>query len=265
MKRDLITINENIHKITIPYKDIFTTVCTVLTQNGAVLFDSASFDEDVDNYIIPMLDELEIGKDDLKYVFISHHHKDHSGALGELLKRFPEVTVLSRSPELKEQYPAYKVYSPDDGGTFLEELKTVTIPGHTYDSMALLDTRTNTLLTGDSLQIYGIFGSQDWGSNIGFPVEYLEAIEKVRKLNVQTIYTAHDYHPFGTSACGNQAVMHLLDACIEPIERVRKLVKENLSKSDMDIRALYNQRKDVPPISTRVVGAVRDAVMKGTM
>ena len=265
VKNNIIAINENIHKIIIPYKDIFTTVCTVSTSNGVVLFDSASFDEDVENYILPMLNELEISKENLKYVFISHHHRDHSGALNELLKHFPDLTVLTRSSELKEKCSGYKVYCPDDGETLLCNLKVVTIPGHTYDSMALLDTRTNTLLTGDALQVYGIFGSQDWGSNIGFPVEYIESIEKVRKLDIQEIHTAHDYHPVGTVACGNQAVMRMLDACIEPIENIRSLVKANFSKSDEDIRTLYNQQVNVPTITTRVVCAVREAIGRGKM
>jgi len=110
MKNNIITINENIHKITLPYKDIFTTVCTVSTKNGTMLFDAASYDEDVENYIIPML-----------------------------------------------------------------------------------------------------------------------------------------------------------DSCIEPIEKVKKLVKDNFSKSDIEIRAMYNQIGDVPTLSTRLITAVRETINNGQM
>ena len=64
-------INENIHRLTIPYKDIYTTVYTVKTDRGVLIFDSASFDEDIENYILPFLNELEITPDMIKYVFIS--------------------------------------------------------------------------------------------------------------------------------------------------------------------------------------------------
>ena len=53
-------INENIYRLTIPFKDIFTTVCLIKTDEGALLFDTATYDEDVENYIIPFLDELGI-------------------------------------------------------------------------------------------------------------------------------------------------------------------------------------------------------------
>ena len=64
-------MNENIHRITLPYKDIFTTVYTVKTEKGVLLFDAASFDTDLDEYIQPMLDALQITAEDLKYIFIS--------------------------------------------------------------------------------------------------------------------------------------------------------------------------------------------------
>ena len=112
---EIIKINENIHKITIPYKDIFTTVLTVKTPDGVLVFDAASYDEDVDNYILPMLDELKIIKEDVKYIFISHNHKDHAGALKRLLEVLPLATVLSRSEALKETYADYSVNMPDDG------------------------------------------------------------------------------------------------------------------------------------------------------
>jgi len=265
MKNEIIKINEHIHKILLPYKDIFTSVFTVSTPNGVVLFDAASYEEDAENYILPMLETLKISKADLKYIFISHNHGDHAGALAALLKHFPDVTVLSRSKSLCEKYPGFKVYAPKDGEAVLGDLKVVTIPGHTEDSMALYDTRTNTLITGDSLQVYGVFGSGDWGANIGFPVEYLKAVDKVRKLNVAEIYAAHDYHPYGCSACGTAEVNKMLDGCVEALEKICKFVRENLSKSDAEIRESYNAPKELPTIGTRVVSAIRDAVIHGKM
>ena len=261
----MMTINENIHKITIPYKDIFTTVCTVSTEEGVLLFDAASFPEDAEGYIFPMLEELGIGENELKYIFISHNHNDHAGTLRELLERFPDVTVLSRSEALKEKYAGYKVCAPEDGEIFLGALKVVTIPGHTADSAAILDTRSNTLITGDSLQVYGIFGSGPWGANISLPVEHIEAVEKVRALGVDAIYTAHDYHPCGTVARGEAEVNRMLDGCLEPIGIVKKLVRENPEKDDAEIAVMYNAAAELPRLNVKLVAAVRDALAKGRM
>ena len=262
---EIIKINDNIHKINLPYKDIFTTVCSVKTSLGVLIFDAASFEGDTKNYISPMLDELKIKPDEVKYIFISHNHKDHAGDLKNLLSVVPNATVLSRSAELKEKYSDFNVVCPNDGDSILNVLKIVTIPGHTQDSMAILDTRTNTLLTGDSLQVYGIFGSEDWGSNICMPAEHLEAIKKVRALNVSAIYTAHYYHPCGVKAVGADEVNFLLDSCIEPIERVKKLVLENPSKSVEEIRLIYNSNKKVPPINGRLIEGTVKAIEEKRM
>ena len=253
-------INGNIYKKTMPYKDIFTTVCVIKTDIGALLFDAASFDEDVENYILPLLGEAGVKDADLKYIFISHNHRDHAGALEKLMERFPDVTVLSRSLALKEKFEKYRVELPEDGDTILGVLKVVTIPGHTDDAMAVYDTRTKTMLTGDGLQLYGIFGSENWGSNMGLPVEHIEAIKKLRGMDIAEIYTAHDYHPCGTNAKGAAEIGVMLDACVEPIMLVKNLIENNPEKSDEEIRLLYNNSAKIPPISTRLVIATREAM-----
>ena len=83
---EIMKMNEHIHRITLPYKDIFTTVYTVKTDKGVLLFDAASYDTDLEQYIQPMLDELNITAEDLKYVFISHNHGDHSGGLRPIIE-----------------------------------------------------------------------------------------------------------------------------------------------------------------------------------
>ena len=75
--KNLVKTNDNIYELTIPYKDIFTTVYIVRTARGALLFDTATYDSDVEEAIIPALCELGVGKGELKYIFISHNHGDH--------------------------------------------------------------------------------------------------------------------------------------------------------------------------------------------
>jgi len=260
---NLTKINEHIHRLTMPYKDIFTTVYTVQTPNGAILFDAASFDEDVDNYIVPLLKEVGIAPEELKYVFISHNHKDHAGGLSRLMQVFPNVCIVSRNPKLQEEYASYRILAPEDGDTLMDLFRVVSIPGHTADAMALLDSRTMTMISGDCLQLYGIFGSQDWGSNIGLPAEHLEAVEKVRTLGIEAIYTAHDYHPYGFKACGKEAVGKMLDACVTPLRNLQNIVLQNPQMGDEELREIYNTSDKVPPISVRVVAAMRKAINEG--
>ena len=256
--KNIQNINENINRFTIPYKDIFTTVYTIKTDCGILLFDTGSYDEDIQNHIVPFLDELEISAEMLKYVFISHNHNDHAGGLKEFMKNFPNTCIISRSPQIKEQYTNYNILVPEDNDVVLDVLKIITIPGHTQDSSAIYDTRTKTLISGDCLQLYGIYGSGKWGSNILFVKEYIDAVDKLRQMDIQHILTAHDYHPYGYSYEGEE-IFKALDACISPLNEIRDLIIHNPDADDERICAIYNSF-DKPTLGVRVVSAVRNTI-----
>lgn len=253
-------INENICRMTVPYKDIFTTIYTVRTPQGVLLFDAASWDSDVEGYILPFLKEANVAPEELKYIFISHNHTDHAGGIGELLKVYPEVTILSRSRKLHEKHPAGRFIYHEDGETFLDVLQVVTIPGHTKDCSAILDTRTNTLISGDCLQAYGIRGSGTWAANIIYPDLYVQAIEKVRTLEIDQILTAHDYDPQGYRADGKDEVASYLDACITPLRTMQKLILQYPELDDAGVQAKYNYDPQLPKIKDAVIGAMRLAM-----
>lgn len=252
---EIFKVNEHIHGIKTEYKDIYTTVYTVETPEGTLLFDAASFDDDITDHVIPMLEEL--GITDLKYVFISHNHKDHAGGLEELLKYFPDIEILSRCPILKEKFAGFKVTSLNDGDSVLGDLEIVTIPGHTMDSAGIYDKRTKTLISGDSMQLYGIFGSGLWASNINYPTEHFEALSKLSKMDIEKICTAHDYHPQGQFYTGKEDVLKAIENCKRPLERISELIDENPEFNDEEIAALYNSAGNLPTLGAHVVCAVR--------
>lgn len=263
--KDTTRIDENIVRLTIPYKDIFTTVYVVKSPQGVILFDTADNDRDVDEDVVPLLEQLGVGAEELKYIFISHNHRDHAGGLERVLHHFPHACVLTRSDGLREKHPGAIFCAPEDGDELLNGLfRVVTIPGHTADSMALLDTRTKTLITGDCLQLYGIFGSTDWACAIYLPTEHLQAVEKVRGLDVECILTAHDYHPFGFCYRGREAVQQALDACIEPLDEIKSTIVNNPDMDDAAVRQTYNGQGNRPTVNLRVIAAVRKAVDEGT-
>ena len=256
-------IDRYIHRAVIPYKDVFTTVYTVQYDGGAVLFDAATYESDITDYVIPMLNSLGIDKNTLKYVFISHNHGDHAGGIPYLLARYPDICLLTRSPDLAEKYKDFNVKLLEDGETFGGVFRAVAIPGHSMDSAGLYDTRTNTMITGDSLQLYGIFGSQDWGSNIGMPAEHLEAIEKLRKIDIENIYSAHDFHPYGYAFVGKKAVSDAFSASETPIKNIAKLILDNPGLSDAEIREIYNASAKIPPVREGVFKRIREALEDG--
>lgn len=250
-------INENIYRLTIPYKDIYTTVYIVITPKGALLFDSASYDTDITDHIMPAMEHMGISKDSLKYVFISHNHRDHAGGLYMLMKLIPEVCIVSRCPVLKKKYADFKFAAPGDGDVFLDVLKVVTIPGHTMDSSAILDMRTNTLITGDCMQLYGIFGSGLWASAINYPSEHIASLDKLAKMDISEVLTAHDYHPMGHHYTGSEAVLKAIDLCIEPLDNIRAMILSHPDLDDEEICRMYN-RPELPTLGAHIVTAVRN-------
>lgn len=259
---EILQMNENIYRVKIPYKNIFTTVYLIKSEHGVILFDAATTEYDVENYILPLLSRCGVEKGEVKYVFISHAHGDHIGGLRPLLERLPEAVAVSFLPKVSEDYSDFKVKIAKDGDKLLDCFTLVSIPGHTGDSAALLDPRTKTLITGDCLQAYGIFGSDYWGSNISLSTEHLAALAKLRGMDIEEIYTAHDFMPYGFKASGKEEVSKFIDACELPIMKIRGLIRKNPDLDDAEIRALYNNDATdlFPPVGLHVITKARAAI-----
>jgi len=253
-------VKPNIYCIRIPFEDIFTSVYLVKTEKGAVVFDTATYDSDITDYVLPTLDALGITREVLKYVFISHGHRDHAGGLKKLLEYFPETFLVTKCASLKESYPDHNVWLPENGDVFLDVLKVVGIPGHTIDSSALLDMRTDTMICGDSLQLYGIFGSGKWGANIRFPNAHRVAVSALRQMKIQTVFTAHNYYPYGNVYEGKKEISAALDACLEPLAKIEQMIRNNPEMDDEQICECYNKPNNLPTLGCGVVTAVRKAM-----
>ena len=249
-----------IYRLTTAYKDIFTTVYLIRTPKGDLLFDAASYDRDVDEAILPFLTGLGVTQETLKYVFISHHHTDHAGGLRRLMQHFPQACIVSFHQETGEEYPLCRWMMPQEGQCLLDVLQVVSIPGHTKDSGAILDTCTSTLISGDCLQMYGIFGSGPWGAAIRFPQEHRQAVEKLRDMGLKRLLTAHDYHPLGHDCSGEEMVSRALDACIAPLDRIEELIRRNPGLSDAEICAAYHAAEKLPTLAEGVVAAIRRVI-----
>lgn len=253
-------IQADISCITAPYKGIYTSVFLIRTPQGALLFDAASYESDIHEIVLPWLEEQGVTREELKYVFISHNHSDHAGGLPALLEAFPDVCVASQSVTLQEKYGEGNFLLPRDGEMLLGCLRVVSIPGHTADSAALLDTRTNTMLCGDCLQLHGIFGMGKWGANIPYPTEHRQATARLREMEIDMIVTAHDYHPMGRIYRGREEIASALDACIAPLDRIEGLITAHPAMNDEDLCALYNDAPMTPTLGAHVVRAVRRAM-----
>ena len=254
-------VNPNITRLTLPYKDIYTTIYSIKTDSGVLLFDVGSFDSDMNEYIIPFLEETKIPIDSIKGIYISHNHADHSGGLREFLHRLPQVYVYSQCESLKQPFDGYNIKITSDNEYIFDVLKVISIPGHTSDSSAILDTRSNIMITGDCLQLFGIYGSGKWACNIGYPDLHIKAIDKLYKMDISVILTAHDYHPCGYKYSGVDEIKTALDACIKPLLNIKKLIIDNSSLNDEQICDIYNNGSKLPTLGAHVVTAIRNKLI----
>ena len=257
-------ITPDIFKTTTPYMDVYTTVCAIKTPEGVALFDTGSYPEDVDTYILPFLSALGICEKDLRYIILSHNHGDHAGGLTRLLAFFPGATVVSRHPGVVEKYAGNALY-PNGGEMLLDTLQIVSIPGHCADALGLLDTRTNTMLTGDSLQLYGLYGSGKWGANISLIPEHLSAIEKLRGMKVDTIVASHDYHPWGYIARGAEEISRYLDTCAEALYKIKEYLRQHPSDDFEGSAKEYNETFGLPTMGGHVFQAIAKAMENGNI
>jgi glyoxylase-like metal-dependent hydrolase (beta-lactamase superfamily II) len=261
--KELTKINDNFYRLITPYVDIFTSVYFIKTEEGVLIFDTASGEGDVDSYILPAMKEVGISLEDVKFIFISHNHKDHARGLKRLMEIMPRATIVSRSDKLQEDFADYSFIAPDDSTVIMSCLKVVTITGHTLDCSAIYDMRTKTLITGDCLQLYGIYGSGDWGCNVNFIPEHFEAVEKVRLWDIETVYTAHDYHPLGYKFVGKKQINDALDFCKKPLLEIKDIIENNPQLDDAEVRLAYNASANLPTVNVKVVAAVRKAIVEG--
>ena len=253
-------LNDNLYYLTTKYKDIYTTVYLIKTDKGYMLFDVASFDCDIEDSILPMLADLNVTKEDLKYVFISHAHLDHCGGLKKFLEYYPDVTVITKNSDLLQKFNSYTFIIAQENQTFLDCLQVILIPGHSSCSQAILDIRDNSLITGDCLQLYGIFGSGNWASNISLPREHLKALDKIDTMEINAIYTAHDYHPLGQFYVGREKVRAATNYCREPLYNIMKMITENPNLSDEEIANQYNKDGVLPKLGAHVVKNLRTII-----
>lgn len=253
-------ITPRIRRITIPYKDIYTSVFILDTADGTILFDTAFSDYDVDTFILP-----ELQRRDLRYIFISHNHRDHSWGLDRLMEVYPNATIVTQSDDLAEKFAKFSVLRPNEGDMLLDTFQVVNTPGHTADSQSLLDVTTGTLLTGDALQAYGIWGGSPWGACIHCIPEHLETLKKLKELPIVDLLMAHDYHPYGNEVYGTENIHNCLDICAKALLQVKEVVCAHPELTDQEIADLYNSDSGLPAVPAFVPEALRVAIAAGKL
>lgn len=197
-------IVSGIYSLEIPFEAVYTTVFFVETDEGVVMVDCASYDTDVDEYILPFLKKRGMA-DRLCGLVLTHSHLDHAGGAPRLSEVYPRLPVYAFEP-----MPIATFRSISDGEVLFDRLQVIHLPGHTLYSVGYLDLMTDTLLTGDCLQLRGV---GKYVNGVKYPELYRKSLDKLRRMMPTRLIASHDYVPLGSIAEGESAVRRYLDEC----------------------------------------------------
>lgn len=119
----------NIYRLKVPFENLYTSVFLLKTKERNILVDCATTDKDVEEYILPALENSEISIENIHYLILTHRHGDHAGGKEKLLQLNPCIKPITE---------ACKNFS--DGITLCE------LKGHTLDCIGVFDERSGTLI-----------------------------------------------------------------------------------------------------------------------
>lgn len=200
----LCRFDDNLYKLDVPFENIYTAVFFLrLTGNEWAIVDTATDGTDVNNYILPAAANLGISTAQIKAILLTHEHGDHAGGLRTLLSKCSSATVYGVKATNSDAGTHYRSIA-DGASLFGGVVKMVTLPGHAAEACGYYDTRSKTVMTGDSIQFYGAgqYGCQVYGglSNYEASMEKLKGM--VADGAIENIIISHRYAPVSAISKG---------------------------------------------------------------
>ncbi len=189
-----------IYRLRVPFENIYTSVFLITSEENKILVDCGTTAYDVASVILPSLSELGYTLSDLNMLVLTHHHSDHSGGLARIREIAPSIAVIT---DIREVF---------------EKATTYALPGHTEDSIGILDGRTGTLISGDALQGAGI---DKYRCSTKCADKYIETLEKIKSdESIENILFSHAYEPWNTDAVfGREKVIECINECEKYVRR----------------------------------------------
>lgn len=215
-----------------------------------ILIDSGDCSENIDNLLIPALQKLGYGLEDIIWLCNTHCHGDHVGGHHRILElaNVKVATFVESCPKIKDPlkyakliratYPEFsppasvtlKGVEPDqilqEGDIIGGRLQVIATPGHDTDCVSFYDGKTKTLITGDSLQGNGT-ATQGTALYMDLDV-YRNTLKKLMGMDVENIISGHPYLFSGDMAIGKEKTVTYLKNCWEITEVYDTYIKSQV-------------------------------------
>lgn len=205
------------------------------------------------------LEQLGMGADDLAHIVVTHIHLDHSGGVGRLIRSFPRATVwvhqrgarhladptrlvasaeqvygterLARLFGPVDPVPADRIRAVSDGDAIrlgARSLDVVYTPGHASHHVALVDSGTGAVFTGDALGIHlagsGVLRPATPPPDIDVEAG-VESIERIRERAAGSLLMFSHYGPVSR-------VDDLCDLASGRLRRWAGIVRDAMDETD---------------------------------
>lgn len=242
-------IADNIHVIEVPHRTYFVSSCLIV-GDSLILVD-AGREESPKETIYPYIRKLGRDPSEISHLMLTHAHWDHcAGAatiksdtscmigvhhLGKPYLEDPGLIVT----QLAERFPSQNnehmanfepikadiTYNDGDsidlGG---KNLEIIHIPGHSADSISIVDNEQGVYISGDSMQGRGMNQPLIFHSL----AEYTASAKRLLNRSIKILVNGHPYLPYNKGVLrGNECSVHIQESLRE-VSKIRNNVLETL-------------------------------------
>jgi glyoxylase-like metal-dependent hydrolase (beta-lactamase superfamily II) len=227
-----------------------TTSSYILIGDNIGIFDPGGYSSGQN--LINFLDENRIKIDNVKYIFVSHRHNDHSGGASYLVKKIPGAKIYAHritienliNPEkinkaTRDMYGDFseeiekvdreKLVTINDGETFRlgknAEIVAIHMPGHTSDHFMFLEKHSGFIFTGDGAGLFSPSSEQLIPNS--FPPsfkynEYRKSFLKLMEISPRIIGFSH----FGAVSDKDSSI--ILEKGLKTLDEWKEMVEMNM-------------------------------------
>jgi len=217
MEKVVEKIAEDLYLIKQPFDEMFTGVTVVLGRYNVGLVDSGLETTPAD-YIFPFLREMERKPQDIDCVVNTHCDGDHIWGNKEIKEKTQAKIAVH---ELDADAVGTADLRLKDGEAVKlgdRSFRVVHTPGHTPGSICLYDERNQTLITGDSVQGYGV---EEGDLLVRTSKEqYINSMRKLLDLQITILVMDHPYKPFGEAILTGKKPREMI---LKSIEAARQM------------------------------------------
>ncbi len=175
-----------------------TTNCLIVGTGQLVIVDPGAPDPDEQARLYRLLDELQSAGARLEAILLTHHHRDHVGAVHALSQRY-ELPVHAHALTLGRLAPGFRRGRALEDGARIPlgcapdgsdgwHLQAIFTPGHDRGHLCYRESRYDAVLVGDMLSTISTIVIDP---PEGHMATYLQSLDRLLQEPMGTLYPAH--------------------------------------------------------------------------